>query len=299
MGTHPIFESDFDCLTEMKADEIREILSIKKNNYNYELKTTDDFARKKKATKKYFEIKKILKEMNDAEIVSWYYTKNAEQTERQRKRDRKKETEQKPSTSETISTSTDRQKDSKYDVKEKPSSSRLKTSRKLADFADIKETGQESPVKRPDQKVREWLSRNNFGIADDTLHEEREAEDLSSSQEASILAKIEEQKLVISEEKAKKKLMEDERKIFKNSSGHQMYIKDLPFPKGVSSHYEKAKIENFLTEEEAKIEEEKLVDIYPRYNYHQEQRRTDNICDLIYHTVKCYKEKSRSQKTFQ
>lgn len=75
-----------------------------------------------------------------------------------------------------------------------------------------------------------------------------------------------------------------------------MYIKEVPFPDGVSTNYEKAKIENFLTEEESNIEEETIADIYPRYNHLQEQRRTDNICDLIHHTVYCYKVKSRSQQ---
>jgi hypothetical protein len=78
-----------------------------------------------------------------------------------------------------------------------------------------------------------------------------------------------------------------------------MYIKEVPFPAGVSKNYEKAKIENYLTEEEAQKEEEKLTDIYPRYDHLQEQRRADNICDLIFHTVHCYKVKSRSQKSFK
>merc|ERR1712127_94681 len=124
MGTHPIFESDFDCLTEMKADEIRELLTKKKKNFNIELRTTDDFARKKKAKKKYYEIRKILAEMNDAEIVSWYYSKQAGETEKQRRRDRIKEKAAKPSSSAKISTSSE--------VKEKSSSSAAnpKSSRK-------------------------------------------------------------------------------------------------------------------------------------------------------------------------
>jgi len=179
----------------MKADEIRKILKGKKDAYNYELHTTDDFARKKKVTKKYFDIKKILKEMNDAEIVSWYYAKHVENSKRQQRKDRIKEKEVKPSTSEKISTSRERQKHTKSGSEEKRSSSGQKSSRKLADFADLDIEEPDRNLKRSkDETVREWLSYNNFGIADDTLHEEREVDDLPGTQMASISTKINEQK---------------------------------------------------------------------------------------------------------
>ncbi|CBY22074.1 unnamed protein product [Oikopleura dioica] len=252
--------------------------------------------------------------MNDAEIVSWYYAKHVENSKRQQRKDRIKEKEVKPSTSEKISTSRERQKHTKSGSEEKRSSSGQKSSRKLADFADLDIEEPDRNLKRSkDETVREWLSYNNFGIADDTLHEEREVDDLPGTQMASISTKINEQKtlksynqqslpspfpdkIVHKRRKPKKKVIKDNRNVFKNSSGHQMYIKEVPFPDGVSTNYEKAKIENFLTEEEANIEEETIADIYPRYNHLQEQRRTDNICDLIHHTVYCYKVKSRSQQ---
>ena len=177
----------------MKADEIRELLTKKKKNFNIELRTTDDFARKKKAKKKYYEIRKILNEMNDAEIVSWYYSKQAEETEKQRRRDRVKEKAAKPSSS------------ANSEVKEKSSSpANPKPSRKLADFADldIEVPEYQSSKRSKDEIVREWISCNNFGVENNTLNEEMELEDLSSSQHERILTKIEEQKLLISDDKS-------------------------------------------------------------------------------------------------
>jgi len=41
MGTHPIFESDFDCLTEIKMNNNEEIPVFKENSES-ELDETDD-----------------------------------------------------------------------------------------------------------------------------------------------------------------------------------------------------------------------------------------------------------------
>jgi hypothetical protein len=71
-----------------------------------------------------------------------------------------------------------------------------------------------------------------------------------------------------------------------------MYVKEVPFPDGISKNYTKATINTYLTEEEMRKEEETFTDIFPRYNHHQEQKRSDGVCDLIFHSVQCYKGKS-------
>jgi hypothetical protein len=70
----------------MKADDIRRMLAIKKENFKFKLKTTCDITIKTDATKKYRLIKKMLNEMNDLKIVTWYYERHAKDTEKRRKR---------------------------------------------------------------------------------------------------------------------------------------------------------------------------------------------------------------------
>jgi hypothetical protein len=75
-----------------------------------------------------------------------------------------------------------------------------------------------------------------------------------------------------------------------------MYIKEQPFSNGVSKTYQKATIDTYLTETEATKEEDYFTDMYPRYNHLQEQQRADNVCDLIFHSVQCYKTKGEIRK---
>ena len=83
---------------------------------------------------------------------------------------------------------------------------------------------------------------------------------------------------------------------FVNPSGHLMYRKTLPLAEGVSESYEKANIDTYLTQEEEQEEKDKFEDIYPRNNHLQEQRRADNTCELIFHTVHCYQLKNKHSK---
>ena len=142
----------------MDADKIRSRLKKKKDDYNYEIQTTDDHARKKVAKTKYYKIRKMLKEMSDAEIVSWYYEEEAKSTNRQRLKDE-----------------TNRQNN-------QPRKPVQKISKKLADFADM-ENEVQTPIVTPvaqepstsNDRIANWLSSNDFSIANETLELERES----------------------------------------------------------------------------------------------------------------------------
>jgi hypothetical protein len=73
-----------------------------------------------------------------------------------------------------------------------------------------------------------------------------------------------------------------------------VYVKELPFGEGVSEYYEKATIDTYLTEEEMTKLDDELFDIYPRFDHRQEQRRADDFCELVHHTVQCFVSKSSS-----
>ncbi|CAG5107331.1 Oidioi.mRNA.OKI2018_I69.chr1.g3267.t1.cds [Oikopleura dioica] len=142
----------------MDADKIRSHLKKKKDDYNYEIQTTDDHARKKVAKTKYYKIRKMLKEMSDAEIVSWYYEEEAKSTNRQRLKDE-----------------TNRQNNP-------PRKPVQKISKKLADFADMEyevQTPKVTPVAQEpstsNDRIANWLSSNDFSIANETLELERES----------------------------------------------------------------------------------------------------------------------------
>jgi hypothetical protein len=62
----------------MKALEIRKILQKKKKKLQLKIRTTDDLIRKKKARKKYFKIKSILKERDDIKLEFWFRRKKEE-----------------------------------------------------------------------------------------------------------------------------------------------------------------------------------------------------------------------------
>jgi hypothetical protein len=68
----------------MKASEILAHLVAKKNSYNCAINTTNDPSQKKLIMKKYIEIRRMVREMDDLQLVSWYYKKLAQTTELRR-----------------------------------------------------------------------------------------------------------------------------------------------------------------------------------------------------------------------
>jgi hypothetical protein len=87
----------------MPPDDIRAMLIQKKFRLKIELRTTASPARKKKSKIKYFEIKRVLNELNDAELVTWYYKQHADMTTKERKKDDYTESNQTPETSLSLS----------------------------------------------------------------------------------------------------------------------------------------------------------------------------------------------------